>query len=197
MELSTTAAVAVTALVGYVVGSIPVANVVAHRRAAIDLRTVGDRNPGYWNAKETLGRRAALPVFIGDVAKGTVAALVGLAIANPGVWGLAYVGTGAAMIGHAFPIFARFRGGRSVLTFVGGAAVFAPLPMLIAVSAMLVVFGLTKSFAYGARAGFVVLPVAALAVQGPHRTAAMGVLMTFIGLRFLMARPGHPADPPR
>ena len=197
MEFSTTAAVAVTAMVGYLLGSIPVANLVAHRRAALDLRTVGDHNPGYWNAKETLGHRAALPVLIGDVAKGSVAALVGVALANPGVWGLAYVGTGAAMVGHAFPIFARFRGGRSVLTFVGGAAVFAPLPVLIGVTALLVVFGITKSFAYGARAGFVVLPFASLAVQGPYRTAAMGVLMSFIGLRFLMARPRHTADPPR
>ena len=51
-------------------GSIPVANLVTHRRSAVDLRDVGDHNPGYWNAKETLGRRAALPVFVGDVAKG-------------------------------------------------------------------------------------------------------------------------------
>jgi acyl phosphate:glycerol-3-phosphate acyltransferase len=197
MELSTTATVAVTALVGYLLGSIPVANLVARRRAALDLRTVGDRNPGYWNAKETLGRRAALPVFIGDVAKGSLAALVGLALADPGVWGLAYVGTGAAMVGHAFPIFGRFRGGRSVLTFVGGAVVFAPLPVLIGVTALLVVFGITQSFAYGARAGFMVLPIASLAVQGPYRTAAMGVLMSFIGVRFLTARRGHPPRPPR
>jgi glycerol-3-phosphate acyltransferase PlsY len=49
------------------------------------------------------------------------------------------------------------------------------------------VFAVTKSFAWGARAGFVVLPFATLAVQGPYRTAAMGVLMTFIGARFLVA----------
>ena len=187
MELSTTAGVIITAVVGYLIGSIPVANIVARRRAALDLRTVGDHNPGYWNAKATLGRRAALPVFIGDVAKGAAAALVGMALANPGVWGLTYVGAGAAMIGHAYPVFARFRGGRSVLTFVGGAAVFAPFPVAISVGVLLVVFALTKSFAYGARAGFVVLPFATLVVQGPYRTAAMGVLMSFIGLRFVVA----------
>jgi acyl phosphate:glycerol-3-phosphate acyltransferase len=187
MELSTTTGVIVTALVGYLIGSIPVADLVARRRSAVDLRTVGDHNPGYWNAKETLGRRAALPVFNGDLAKGTAAALVGLALANPGVWGLTYVGAGAAMVGHAFPVFAHFRGGRSVLTFVGGAAVFAPIPVAISVVVLLVVVAVTKSFAWGARAGFVVLPFVTLAVQGPHRTAAMGVLMSFIGLRFLMA----------
>ncbi len=193
MELSTTTGAIVTAIFGYLLGSIPIANLVARRRSRIDLRAVGDRNPGYWNAKETLGRRAAVPVFIGDVAKGTAAALVGMALANPGVWGLAYVGTGAAMVGHAFPLFARFRGGRSVLTFVGGAAVFAPIPVLISVVVLLAVFAVTKSFAMGARAGFVVLPFVTLIVQGPYQTAAMGVLMTFIGVRFLMASLGDRA----
>jgi glycerol-3-phosphate acyltransferase PlsY len=192
MEPSTTVDVVITVVIGYVLGSIPVADLVAARRSAVDLRTVGDHNPGYWNAKETLGGRAALPVFIGDVAKGSLAALLGAAIADPGVWGMAYVGTGAAMVGHAFPVFARFRGGRSVLTFVGGAAVFAPVPVLVGVGVLLAVLAVTRSFAYGARAGFVVLPIATLVVQGPYQTAAMGVLMTFIGMRFLMARRDAP-----
>ncbi|MET0579136.1 MAG: glycerol-3-phosphate acyltransferase, partial [Ilumatobacteraceae bacterium] len=85
MDVSTPTAILVTLVVGYLLGSIPVADLVARRRSGIDLRSVGDHNPGYWNAMETLGRRAALPVFIGDVVKGTVAALVGLAMANPGV----------------------------------------------------------------------------------------------------------------
>jgi glycerol-3-phosphate acyltransferase PlsY len=179
--------VAVTIVVGYLIGSIPVANLVAARRARIDLRDVGDRNPGYWNAKETLGRRAAVPVFVGDCLKGAVAALVGLALAEPGVWGMAYVGTGAAMVGHSFPVFAGFRGGRSVLTFVGGAVVYAPVPALVAIGVLLVVFAVNRSFAVAARVGIVALPVAQLVIEGPWRTAATGVLMTFIGMRFAAA----------
>ena len=120
--------VLVTAVVGYLLGSIPVADLVAHRRSAVDLRDVGDHNPGYWNAKETLGRRAALPVFIGDVAKGSRRGARRRGARAPGVWGMAYVGTGAAMVGHALPVFARFRGGRSVLTFVGGRGRVRPVP---------------------------------------------------------------------
>ena len=51
---------------------------------AVDLRAVGDRNPGYWNAKETLGRRAAVPVFLGDAAKGVAAAAIGRACRRAG-----------------------------------------------------------------------------------------------------------------
>jgi glycerol-3-phosphate acyltransferase PlsY len=190
MGSETAVDVAITVVIGYLVGSIPIANLIAARRAKIDLRTVGDRNPGYWNARETLGKRASIPIFIGDALKGVLAALVGLALANPGVWGMAYVGTGAAMVGHAFPIFARFRGGRSILTFAGGAAVFAPLPFAVTIGLLLVVFAVTRSFAIAARVGFFAFPVVQLVIQGPYRTAATGVLMTFIGFRFAMAALG-------
>ena len=139
-------------------------------------------------------------MFIGDVAKGAAAALVGLALANPGVWGLAYVGAGAAMVGHAFPVFAHFRGGRSVLTFVGGAAVFAPIPVAIAVVVLLVVFAVTKSFAWGARAGFVVLPFVTLVVQGPvsHGGDGRADVVHRVALRDgQFGRVGQPADTPR
>mgnify|MGYP001826074816 CR=1 FL=1 len=178
---------AVTITVGYLIGSIPIANLVAAQRAHVDLRDIGDRNPGYWNARETLGRRAAIPVFVGDSAKGVAAALVGVALADPGVWWLAYVGCGAAMVGHSFPMFAGFRGGRSVLTFAGGAAVFATVPFLIAVGLLLATFAVSWSFAVAVRVGFVAFPVVQIIVEGPYRTAATGVLMTFIGARFAMA----------
>ncbi len=178
---------AVTIGVGYLIGSIPIANLVAGRRAKIDLRDVGDRNPGFWNARETLGRRAAIPVFVGDSAKGVAAALIGAALADPGVWGLAYVGCGAAMVGHSFPVFARFRGGRSILAFAGGAAVFATVSFLLAIGLLLVAFAVTRRFSIAARIGFVAFPMVQLLIEGSNRTAATGVLMTFIGLRFAMA----------
>jgi len=187
MDVEQAVTVAVTIVVGYLIGSIPIANLVAARQAHVDLRDVGDRNPGFWNARETLGRRAAIPVFIGDSAKGAAAALVGVGLAEPGVWGLAYVGCGAAMVGHAFPVFARFRGGRSILTFAGGAAVFAPIPFLISVGLLVLTFAIGRSFAVAARVGFVALPIVQIVVEGPYRTAATGVLMSFIGLRFAMA----------
>jgi len=176
--------VVVVIVVGYLLGSIPVANLVASRRAAIDLRDVGDRNPGFWNARETMGRTAAVPVFMGDVAKGLAAAGLGAFLADDGVWGLPYVAGGAAMVGHAFPVFARFVGGRSVLTFVGTVIVAAPIPTAISIGILLVVFAATRSFAWGARVGMVSLPFVQLVVEGPYRTAATGVLMTFIGVRF-------------
>jgi len=173
---------------GYLLGSIPVANLAARRRGVSDLRAVGDRNPGYWNAKEQLGARAALPVFVGDIAKGALAAGFGTVLAGDGEWWLSYVGGGAAMVGHAWPLFAKFDGGRSVLTFVGAATVFAPIPALLAIvaGAIVTVIG-RRDLARGARTGVASLPFLQLAIEGRYRTAATGALMTFIGFRFIRA----------
>jgi glycerol-3-phosphate acyltransferase PlsY len=187
---STPIDVVIAVCAGYLIGSIPVANLVASRRSGVDLREVGDRNPGFWNARETLGRNAAVPVFVGDVAKGAVAAGIGLLLAGDGVWGLPYVAGGAAMVGHAYPLFAHFRGGRSVLTFVGTVLVATPVATLISVGILLAVFAMTRSFAWAARAGIVALPFVQLVVDGPYATAATGILMTFIGVRFAVAALG-------
>jgi glycerol-3-phosphate acyltransferase PlsY len=173
-------------LIGYLLGSIPVARLVAGRHG-VDLGQVGDRNPGYWNAKEQLGRARSVPVFVGDVAKGAVAAAVGLALVTDDVWGIAYAAVAGAMIGHAWPVFAGWRGGRSVLTFVGGAAVLAPAAALVAIVACVVVTLVTRSFAWGARVGIFGFPLAQLLFETPNRVAATGVLMSIIGLRFALA----------
>lgn len=179
------------AAAGYLIGSIPVADLVT-RRQRLDLRQVGDRNPGYWNAKETLGRRAALPVFVGDAAKGAAAAAVGRLVSDD--WRVAYGAAAAAMIGHAWPVFAGFRGGRSVLTFAGAVCVLSPVTAAAAISLLGAVTASTHSFATGARVAVASYPIVQLLTDGPHRTAATGALMCIIGARFAMA--SRRIDPP-
>ncbi len=175
--------IVLTVLFGYLFGSIPVARLATRR----DLRTVGDGNPGYWNARESVGGTAARLVFVGDVAKGAGAAGLGVMLAADGQWWLGYLGGFAAMVGHAWPVFDRFRGGRSVLCFVGAICVLSPVTALVAVGVLALVFAATRSFAWGARAGVFAVPFVQLVVDGPYRTAMTGVLMTFIGLRFAQA----------
>ncbi|GIH62993.1 glycerol-3-phosphate acyltransferase [Microbispora siamensis] len=178
---------------GYLLGSIPVAVLVAGRRG-VDPREVGDRNPGFWNVRERLGRRASAPVFAGDMAKGVLAGLLGLLAGGahttgPGVVTgpsapAAYLAVGAAMIGHAWPVFAGFRGGRSVLTFAGGMAVLCPPAFVLALALLAVTFLLTRSFAIGARAGVFAIPLLQLPFAPIGHVAATGALMCLIGLRF-------------
>jgi glycerol-3-phosphate acyltransferase PlsY len=183
----TAATIVLVFAVGYLIGSVPIANLVAARRGSGDLRELGDGNPGYWNAKEQLGRYGALPVFAGDVAKGALAAAVALGLAADGQWWMGYIGGGAAMVGHAWPLFDGFRGGRSVLTFVGTAIVCTTVPSVLAIVLLAVVWVVSRSFAWAARAAMAALPFVQFAIEGRYRTAATGALMTFIGLRFAQA----------
>lgn len=183
-----TAAIVVAVVVGYLLGSIPVAVLVGRARG-FDPRAVGDRNPGYWNVKEQLGARASLPVFVGDVTKGMAAGAVGVVLDDP-AWGIAYVAVAAAMVGHAWPVFAGFRGGRSILTFVGGIVVVAPAPAAVAVTVVLLAWASTRSFAWAARIGIFGFPLVQLAFEPKERVAATGALLSIIGLRFAQAALG-------
>ena len=174
----------VAALVGYLLGSVPVALLVA-RRHGVDLRAVGDGNPGAWNALDHLGARRAWPAFVGDGLKGTLAGVVGLLLGD--VW-TAYAAVAAAMLGHAFPLFAGLRGGKAVMTFVGGAFALAPLAALACLAGCLLVIAATRSFAHGARLGVFAFPLAQLALEPVEEVAATGGLMCLIGALFLARR---------
>ncbi|MDZ7676881.1 MAG: glycerol-3-phosphate acyltransferase [Acidimicrobiales bacterium] len=187
MLLGAIDAVALSAAVaiGYVLGSIPVAVLIA-RGQGFDPRDVGDRNPGYWNVKEQRGGQAALPVFVGDVCKGALAAGAGIVL-DGSTWGIAYAAVAAAMIGHAFPVFADFRGGRSVLTFVGGMAVLSPVAAAAAAAAFAIVWAGSRSLALAARVGVFGFPLVQIGFESKERVAATGALMGIVGLRFAQA----------
>ena len=123
-------------------------------------------------------------VLIGDAAKGAVAATVGM-LAGP--WCLGYLGVGAAMVGHAWPVFARGRGGRSVATFVGGIVVLAVAAVAVAAAIGAVVGAFSRRVEWGIRATVFAIPVAQLVVAEPAEAAATGALMALIGLRFWQA----------
>lgn len=182
--MPTSVAIISAVVAGYLLGSVTVVHGVARRHGVADLRTIGDHNPGFWNARQQLGARAAMPVFVVDTAKGVAAAGLGWLLAGPDQWWLPYVAGGAAMVGHAWPVFAGYRGGRSVLTFVGAGMVFAPLPAAAAVGLFGLVWLARRDLACGARAGVAAFPVCQILIDGPYRTAVTGCLMTFIGLRF-------------
>ncbi|MGJ6963820.1 glycerol-3-phosphate acyltransferase [Streptosporangium sp. G11] len=178
---------------GYLLGSVPVAVLVA-RAHGFDPREVGDRNPGFWNVRQRLGWRAAVPVFAGDTLKGTFAGLLGLWAGGShltwpvGVSGDSvvpvYLAVAAAMAGHAWPVFAGFRGGRSILAFVGGFAVICPPGFLLGVAALVAVAVVTRSFAIGARVGVFGIPLFHLLFAPVAYVAGTGLLMCLIGLRF-------------
>jgi glycerol-3-phosphate acyltransferase PlsY len=110
--------VALTAVVGYLLGSIPSADLAARRatKGQVDLRRAGSHNPGALNAIDVLGRKWGYVVGVADVAKGAAAAGLGRSVA--GDLG-AHLGGTAAVIGHCYPVWSGFRGGKGVATACG------------------------------------------------------------------------------
>jgi glycerol-3-phosphate acyltransferase PlsY len=172
-------------VVAYLLGALPIANTVARLGGVVDLRDVGDRNPGFWNARANLRPRLAALVFLGDTAKGVGAVIVAQQASTD--WRIHYLAGAAAMIGHAWPATATFRGGRSVLTWVGATLVLSPWPAVFCIAILLLWWMSTQMFAYSVRVAIVVFPFIQLYRDGQWRTAASGALMTLIGLRFLLA----------
>ena len=147
----------VAALVGYLVGSISPAALIARARG-IDLRTLGSGNPGATNAGRVMGRGVGVVVGLLDVLKGLVPTLVFGWIAGVGV---AMVAGLAAVLGHCTSPWLKGRGGKGVATSFGAILGVSPLWGLWALAAFLVVFGLTRWVAAASVAAALALVVAA------------------------------------
>lgn len=119
---------------GYLLGSVSFADLVSGRRA--DLRLLGSGNPGAMNARRVLGHRAGVAVALCDIGKGVVACAAGRTLAGDAG---AHVGGVAAVTGHCYPVWARFRGGKGVATSFGQCLAtfpaYAPIDVAVAFGA--------------------------------------------------------------
>jgi glycerol-3-phosphate acyltransferase PlsY len=121
----------IAVICGYVIGSIPVGLLVGRLSGGVDVRDYGSGKTGFTNSLRVLGLRRSLPVFLGDLTKGIVATLLPLAYTDD-PWARAAGGL-AAIVGHVWPVFAGFRGGRGVLTGAGALLAMNPLAALLVV----------------------------------------------------------------
>lgn len=125
----------------YLIGSIPTALILGKLFFKIDIREHGSNNPGATNTIRVLGKRAGVFVLIVDIGKGALAATLPIlfgADLDPLTTGL------VAVVGHCFPIFAHFRGGKAIATTAGTLLVANPLMFLVAYVAFFGVIFLTK-----------------------------------------------------
>ncbi len=138
---------AVLAVVGsYLLGSIDFAVVVARSRG-IDIHAVGSGNPGASNVLRTLGKGPAVMVLVGDALKGVMAATLGWIVAAGDVLpnsSLALAAGFAAVLGHCYPLYHRFKGGKGVATTAGVLAFVVPVAALVLAVVWVVTVRLTR-----------------------------------------------------
>lgn len=113
---------------GYLLGSIPVGLIVTRLAGGVDVREYGSGKTGFTNTLRVIGLRRSLPVFLGDFGKGLAAALLPLAYTEE-PWARTAGGL-ACIVGHVWPVFAGFRGGRGLLAGAGMLAALNPIAVL-------------------------------------------------------------------
>ena len=141
--------------VAYLLGTFPSASIVA-RANGLDIRSVGSGNPGASNVTRVLGWRRGIWVFVLDAAKGALAAGLGLVVDDRPA---AYAFGAAAVIGHVFPVWERFRGGKGVAAGGGVAAVVAPIAFVVLVALWFVISKLSGKASVASIAIVALLPV--------------------------------------
>lgn len=142
-------------VIGYLLGTFPSAILVA-RANGVDISTFGSGNPGASNVTRALGWRKGLWVYVLDALKGAIA--TGLALGLDGR-PLAYWAGAAAIVGHMFPVFRHFRGGKGVATGSGVLVVLHPVIFVLTVPVWWVITRITGKAAVGSLVAVCLVPL--------------------------------------
>ena len=172
-------------VLGYFLGSIPTAYIAGLILRGVDIRQVGDENMGAANAFRQLSPKAGVAVGIIDAGKGSLAILIAQATNMPQAAILA--AGAAAVIGHNWPVFIGFRGGRGVSTTIGVLLTSVTQPMLIAAMPAVIVLIVKRNVSLACAFLFIPLPLACwlLGVSGSLIVYSIA-LPCLIGLTHLL-----------
>jgi glycerol-3-phosphate acyltransferase PlsY len=150
--------IAVVGFAAYMLGSLPFGKLAGLARG-IDIQKHGSGNIGFANSVRVLGWRWGLVVLLGDVLKGTASVLLALRFLHgPPVLAVA----SAALVGHVFPVWLRFRGGKAIATGLGVVSILCLPAACIGVATYLAVFSYTRTSGIASIIGTWTLPVSAL-----------------------------------
>lgn len=159
---------ALIALVSYLVGSIP-SGYLAGRIRGIDVQTMGSGNIGATNVTRLLGKPYGYAVFFADFLKGMSAIWISILLGRqfpttPGQL-LQVIAGVFCVIGNAFPVWLRFRGGKGVATSAGVLFALIPMAALVGVVVWLIVFEITRYVSVASMGATVALPIAVLVIN--------------------------------
>ncbi|KQW30850.1 glycerol-3-phosphate acyltransferase [Rhizobium sp. Root274] len=168
--------VAIVLLLGYLLGSIPFGLLLTKMAGLGDLRSIGSGNIGATNVLRTGNKKLAAATLLLDALKATAAALIAQALFGHNAGLLAGF---AAFIGHLFPVWLGFKGGKGVATYIGTLLGVAPLMVLVFAAAWLAVAFFTRYSSLSALVATLVIPVV-LWILGVEEAALVTAAMTVI-----------------
>ncbi|GAK71092.1 glycerol-3-phosphate acyltransferase [Agrobacterium rubi TR3 = NBRC 13261] len=170
------ALLALAALIGYLLGSIPFGLILTRAAGLGDVRNIGSGNIGATNVLRTGNKKLAAATLLLDALKGTAAVLIAHKL-----WGYeaSLVAGFFAFLGHLFPVWLGFKGGKGVAVYIGVLLGAAPLMMLAFAAIWIATAFLTKYSSLSALVAMLVIPVA-LWIVGPEKTALLVTLLSVI-----------------
>lgn len=142
---------------GYLLGSISTGVLLSKLFANTDIRSQGSGNAGTTNMLRVLGRRMALFTFLGDMLKGIVAVFIGKWLVGDALGGL--LGVVGAVLGHYYPLYFGFKGGKGIATSFGSLLFIFPVQTLLAFAVFLILVGITHYVSAGSVAAAITLPL--------------------------------------
>lgn len=151
-----TAGLVLTALIAYTLGSLNFALILSKRMYGEDIRDFGSKNAGTTNMARTYGKKAALFTILGDILKGIVAVIVGSFIMGATLGG--YFAGLMCVIGHIFPVFYGFRGGKGVATAAAVILVVNPVVFLVVLGVFVLTVVLTRYVSLGSCLAAAIFP---------------------------------------
>ncbi len=162
---------------GYLLGSIPFGIIIMRLGGGPDPRTIGSGNIGATNVLRSGNKKLAALTLLGDALKGTVAVLVGWWLGGEGTALAAGFG---AFIGHLFPVWLGFKGGKGVATFLGVALALQPLAALVFAASWLITAKVSRYSSLSALVATVATPLALWALGQGRMAALMAVLAALL-----------------
>lgn len=168
-------------LFAYFLGSIPVGWIVARLFFKTDIRSKGSGNIGATNALRQFGTAVGLIVLLLDMSKGIIAVLLAKSIYGSGAMMVVICGL-LAILGHVFPIWLKFKGGKGVATAAGVFIALTPISLLIALLVFIVVVAITRYVSLGSIMGALsLLAVNVISIfRQPHKDYALLILVVLI-----------------
>lgn len=174
----------VAATIGYLLGSIPFAYAAGRLVKGVDIRQVGGGNVGTLNTLREIGLIPGLLVLLFDVGKGSLSVLIAQWLGLDTIW--VFIAGFAAVIGHNWPVFLRFQGGKGAATTLGVLLPLAPVQLAISLGTMLVVIVITSNVRLAVVVGLVLLPLIIRLFDGQPAVIYYSIALTlFLILRSL------------
>lgn len=166
-------------VIAYLLGGVPFGYLFVRFALGKDIRTMGSGNIGATNVHRSAGGKAGLMVLLLDILKGYLAVLFAGWLTHDSPLGLA-LSAAAVMIGHSFPVFLRFKGGKAVACFIGAFLYIAPLALLAVLLVFVLVVWVSKYISLGSVIAALLFPLAVWMIMHPPEPILISAI--FAGL---------------